>query len=212
MPVPSERRVVAPIAPPRGKHGDAPRAGGRRGKRQQILAEATRLFYRRGVRAVGVDTIAEETGVSKMTLYHHFRSKDELIVACLDAIDARYRRWLDDEVRASRTDPTERLLGIFDALKDWFADPEFRGCAFVNATVELADPAHPAREAVLAHKHRTRAWIADLATDAGLPDPDEVAHQIMLLMEGAIASAVVDGDPAAANLARSMAERLITPR
>lgn len=159
-------------------------------KRDLIVDEASRIFYARGVHAVGVDTLVEEIGVAKMTLYKHFRTKDELIVACLYRIDERYHGWI--EGRLAGIDPAGRVLGIFDALQDWFRSPDFRGCAFVNATVELADPDHPARAAVLDHKRRTRDWVTDLVTACGVDDPGFVARQIVQLMEGAISTALVE--------------------
>lgn len=178
-------------------------------KREAIVDKARSLFYTRGIRAVGVDTIVAESGVAKMTLYAHFKSKDELIVACLDSVDERYRRWLRREVAAGADDPAGQILGIFDALQEWFETPNFRGCAFVNATIELADPDHPARAAVVNHKQRTREWITELAVEARLHDPDAVGSQILLLMEGAIITALVDRDASAAGRAKSVAEHLV---
>ena len=164
-------------------------------------------MYTRGT-SVGVDTLVEEIGVAKMTLYRHFPRKEQLIVACLEGIDERYRRWL--ERNSAGLAGEERLLGIFDSLRSWFASDGFRGCAFVNATVELADPQHPAREAVLAHKRRLREWVAAIADDCDIADPPTIAAQLVQLMEGAISTAVVEDDPSAADLARQMATVIIS--
>ena len=177
----------------------------RPGKRETLLREARKLFYDRGIRAVGVDTVAAESGVSKMTLYSYFGSKDGLIVACLDSVDERYRLWVERRVAEGSITPADQILGIFDALKEWFEKPTFRGCVFVNATVELADPEHPARRPILNHKHRMREWIADLAAEAGLSEPAVVGAHVMLLMEGAIITALVDEDPSAADRAKEVA-------
>lgn len=179
----------------------------RESRRELIVEEASRIFYARGVRAVGVDTLVEEIGVAKMTLYKHFRGKDELIVACLRRIDERYRVWI--ESRLCGDDPVERILQIFDALHDWFASPEFRGCAFVNATIELANPDHPAREAVLDHKRHTRDWVSRLVAGCGVDDTGFVARQLVLLMEGAISTALVEHDPDAAGVARATARQVL---
>lgn len=176
-------------------------------KRDLIVDEASRIFYARGVRAVGVDALVDEIGVAKMTLYKHFRTKDELIVACLYRIDERYRGWI--EGRLTGADPAERVLGIFDSLREWFSSPDFRGCAFVNATVELADPMHPARVAVLEHKRRIRDWVTELVSACGVDDPGFVARQIVQLMEGAISTALVEDEPAAADIARATAALVI---
>lgn len=179
------------------------------GKREVLLREARRLFYDRGIRAVGVDTVAAQSGVSKMTLYSHFGSKDGLIVACLTSVDDRYRLWLQEQVNQGGSTAEEQILGIFDALKQWFAKPTFRGCAFVNATVELADPEHPAREPILNHKHQMREWISGLAAEANLRDPEVVGSHILMLMEGAIITALLDHDPAAADRGKDLATYVI---
>lgn len=179
---------------------------GRPNKRDEIIEKASRIIYERGT-SVGVDTLVEEMGVAKMTLYKHFSTKDALIVACLVRIDERYRNWL--ERNSDGLEGRERILGLFDSLRAWFESGNFRGCAFVNATVELADLDHPARAAVLAHKHRIRQWIADLARSSELSQPDVVAAQIVQLMEGAISTALVENDPSAAGVAREMADILL---
>lgn len=176
-------------------------------KRDMIVEEASRLFYQRGT-GLGVDTLIDEIGVAKMTLYKHFPTKDDLILACLRFVDARYR----DRLRSGLADDdpaAERVLGIFDSLRDWFATPSFRGCAFVNATVELADPQHPAHQAVLEHKTSTREWVAELVTECGVADPQFVARQIVQLMEGAITTAMLEQDPTAADVARASAAQVL---
>ena len=176
-------------------------------KRDLIVEEASRLFYQRGT-ALGVDTLIEEIGVAKMTLYKHFATKDELILACLRYVDARYRDRLRDGL-AVDSSPTERVLGIFDSLRRWFDTPSFRGCAFVNATVELADPEHPAHRAVLEHKTSTREWVAELLIECGVSDPQFVARQIVQLMEGAITTAMLEHDATAADVARASAAQVL---
>lgn len=159
-------------------------------------------MYARGT-SVGVDTLVEEIGVAKMTLYKHFPTKGQLIVACLEDIDQRYRTWLERNSEGLAGE--ERLLGVFTSLRSWFGTEAFRGCAFVNATVELADPDHPARDAVLAHKRRMREWVAAIAEESGFVDPEATAAQIVQLMEGAISTALIESDPRAADVARDMA-------
>jgi AcrR family transcriptional regulator len=177
--------------------------------RERILHAAARLFYRRGIRAVNVDTVAAEAGLTKVTLYRHLRSKDELVAACLHMLDDRFFSWFTREVAARSDDPTQRLLAVFDVLDHWFRRESFRGCAFINTTVELADPAHPAHRAVLAHKTRTRDYFHELAQAAGLPEPSELSDQWMLLSEGAIVTALVEDDRDAAKRARRAAATLL---
>lgn len=176
-------------------------------KRDLIVEEASRIFYQRGI-AIGVDTLVEEVGIAKMTLYKHFPTKTDLIVACLEYVDERYMARLRSGV-SDVMDPEEKVLAIFDGLKAWFSTPKFRGCAFVNATTELADPDHPARAAVLAHKIKTRAWIAELLDACNIADSELVARQIAQLMEGAIAMAHVEHDPLAADVAKTTVRQIL---
>ena len=176
--------------------------------RERILEAAARLFYQRGIRAVNVDTVAQEASLTKVTLYKYFRSKDSLVASCLHMLDDRFFSWFVHEVEGRSQDPGERLLAVFDVLDHWFQRESFRGCAFINATVELADPSHPAYEAVLSHKRRSRDYFHELAVAAGLDDPDDVSDQWMLLTEGAIVTALVEDDRNAAKRARRAAVRL----
>lgn len=168
----------------------------------RILNAAARLFYRRGIRAVSVDEVAAEASVTKVTVYKHYRAKDELLAACLHALDERFFSWFVHEVEASTDDPHERLLAVYDVLDRWFHRRDFRGCAFINATVELANPEHVARAAVLAHKTRCRDYFRELAQACGLPDAEGISDQWMLLTEGATITALVEGDLSAARKAR----------
>jgi AcrR family transcriptional regulator len=186
-----------------------PAAGAQDAARDRIVAVATRLFYARGIRAVGVDLVIAESGVAKTTLYKHFRSKDELIAECLHRLDDRYFRWFEQEVETRTSDPLGRLAALFDVLDDWFQRPDFRGCAFINASVELADRDHPAGAAIANHKRRSRDLIARLAREAGLEDPRTVSDHLMLLMEGAIITALVEDDWQAARRAGAAAARLL---
>lgn len=178
---------------------------------EHILDVASDLFYRRGIRAVGVDAIVARSGIAKMTLYQHFRSKEELILAFLRRRDERWRSWLRGAVEGRVAAPAQRLLAIFDALGEWFASPDFRGCAFINTAIEIADPGHPAHRAALEHKRQLQAFMADLAREAGAreEDADALSRRLMLLVEGAIVTALVGTDRAAAQEARKAAAVLI---
>jgi AcrR family transcriptional regulator len=179
------------------------------GTNVRILNSAARLFYRKGIRAVSVDEVADGASVTKVTVYKHFRGKAQLLAACLHALDGRFFSWFVREVEARSPDPAQRLLAVFDVLEAWFQRRDFRGCAFINATVELADASHPAHDAVLAHKTRCRRYFSELAEAAGLPDPDALSDQWMLLTEGATITALVEGDVAAARKARAGAEAML---
>jgi AcrR family transcriptional regulator len=175
----------------------------------RILNAAARLFYRRGIRAVSVDEVAAAASVTKVTVYKHYQAKDRLLAACLHALDERFFTWFVHEVENSTDDPHGRLLAVFDVLDQWFRRRDFRGCAFINATVELASPDHPAGEAVMAHKTRCRRYFRALAEAAGAEDPDAISDQWMLLTEGATITALVEGDRTAAHKARAGADAIL---
>lgn len=176
-------------------------------KRDLILKEASRLMYERGT-GLGVDTLVSEIGVAKMTLYKHFPTKTDLIVACLQHMDDCHRARLSGEIDWSSS-PRARLLSVFDSLREWFAMPSFRGCAFVNAAVELADTSPPVRNAVLEHKNAMRAWVVKLVEECGLPNTNFVASQIAQLMEGATTTALLERDPAVADIAQATALQVL---
>ena len=168
---------------------------------ERVLAAADKLFYSRGIRAVGVDTVAAEAGVSKRTLYNHFPSKDALIAAYLTA---RFKHLAPSDAPAR-----EQILGYFDRLERMFADGSFRGCPYVNAVTELGDPRHAAARIAVQFKEQRRAWYRALLERLGVKDPDALATQLQILAEGALASALVRGDPAIARSARAAAEVLL---
>lgn len=175
----------------------------------RILNAAARLFYRKGIRAVSVDQVAAEASVTKVTVYKHYRTKDELLARCLHALDERFFGWFVGEVESRADDPYGRLLAVFDVIDVWFRRRDFRGCAFINATVELADATHPAYEAVMAHKTRCRRYFRALAEEAGLDDPEAISDQWMLLTEGATITALVEGDLNAGRRARVGASAIL---
>ena len=168
---------------------------------QRILETTDKLFYGKGIRAVGVDTIAAEIGISKRTLYNYYPSKDALIVAYLS------RRVQPAE--ASGLAPLEQILGVFDRLERSFARSGFRGCPFVNAVAELGEPRHAANQIAVAFKEQRRTWFRELLIRLDAADPDRLATQLMLLVDGAIAAALVRGDPKMAGAAKEAARVLL---
>ncbi len=168
---------------------------------ERILRAADRLFYLQGIRAVGVDAVAAEAGVSKRTLYNHYATKDDLIAAYLVA---RFRH-----IAPSDAPARDQILGYFDYLERAFANPAYRGCPYVNAVCELSDPKHPAAGIALQFKQQRREWIRALLERLGAADTESLATQIQLLVEGAVACTLVRGDPALARAARAAAEVLI---
>ena len=156
--------------------------------RERILATVARLFYERGYQAVGVDTIVAEAGVAKMTLYRHFPSKDDLIVAYLERADEGFWRWMEEAV-AGAPDARARLVEAFVALQAQVLRPTCVGCPFQGSAAEFPTPDHPAHDVAAAHKERVRSWFEELATQAGLVDSRTLADQLLLLMDGAWAAA-----------------------
>lgn len=177
--------------------------------RERILDTATRLFYYQGIPATGIDNVIASAGVAKMSLYRHFGSKEQLIVECLERLDVRYHDWFVAQIEDREGDPVSKLLSVFDVLDEWFASDHFRGCAFINATVELANPEHPARVPAMRHKERNREYVEQLARGAGIADSTGLSKQLMLLVEGAIVTALVQDDLAAAANAKAAATALV---
>ena len=168
---------------------------------ERILKTADRLFYLRGIRAVGVDTIAAEIGISKRTLYNHFPSKDALISAYLAR---RFR-----QVPPSDNPPAEQILGTFDSLERRFGAKDFRGCPFVNAVAELGPEDRAVRKIAIAFKESRRVWFRDLLLQLGVADAEGLATQLQLLVDGAIATDLVRKDPSVALAAKDAARVLL---
>jgi len=167
----------------------------------RILETADRLFYLQGIRAVGVDTIAAEIGISKRTLYNHFPSKNELIAAYLAG---RFK-----QVPPSDKPPVEQILGTFDRLERGFAAKGFRGCPFVNAVAELGAEDRSVKKIAIAFKESRRIWFRDLLMQLEVADANGLATQLQLLVDGAIATDLVRNDPSAARAAKDAARVLL---
>ena len=172
----------------------------RKSTTERILETADRLFYGQGT-SIGVDTLAAEAGVSKRTLYNHYPSKDALIVAYLQR---RLRL-----IPTNDKPPAEQILDDFDRLERAFAAEGFRGCAFVNAVAELKDPRHAANQVALQFKELRRAWFRSLLMRGGAADPEGLSLQLLLLVDGAIAAALVRKDPTVARAAKAAARVLL---
>jgi AcrR family transcriptional regulator len=169
--------------------------------KERILVTADRLFYLQGIRAIGVDTIAAEIGISKRTLYNHFPSKDALISAYLT------RRFV--KARPSDKSPLDQILGTFDSLERRFAAKDFRGCPFVNAVAELGPQDRAVKKIAVAFKESRRLWFRDLLNELGAGDAEGLATQLTLLVDGAISQDLVRDDPAMARAAKQAARVLL---
>ena len=157
--------------------------------RDRVLDTATSLFYREGVRAVGVDLVVERSGVAKTSLYRHFATKDDLVVAFLEREDADYWRDWDGvtaKVQAkAKDDPEAELQAHIRWIARHIAEPEYRGCPFLNVATEFPTPTHPARTVATRHKIEMHRRLAELAKKMGIPKPAELADQLALLFDGA---------------------------
>jgi AcrR family transcriptional regulator len=174
---------------------------------RRILEVASALFYRHGIHAIGVDTIAAESGVTKRTLYDRFGSKDELVAAYLRARDERWRARVVAAVEAE-TDPVRRALAPFAVLEGWVDDAS-RGCAFVNAFAELDRTDHPGRPVIDDEKRWLRELFARELGSAGVADPDGLALQLLVVHEGALVTHAVAAEPTAPRAASAIARQLV---
>ena len=174
--------------------------------RERLLAAANELFYTEGVHTVGIDRVIEQAGVAKASLYNTFGSKEELVHAYLEGRHASVAARITESI-ARYDNPRDRLLGVFDAQGELFAEPGFRGCAFASASAE--SPGDLVAQAADAYRGWVRGLLTDLARAAGVPDPERLGRQLHLLYDGASQSARMDHDPSAATAARAAAETLL---
>jgi AcrR family transcriptional regulator len=176
--------------------------------RERILDAAYELFSRRGIRDVGVDEVIERAGVAKATLYRHFPSKDDLVIAFLERREERWTlAWVEAEAKRLGSTPEDQLLAIFGLFDEWFHRDDFEACSFINVLLEMG-PAHRVGQASVRHLASIRSVVGRLAEEAALRDPESFAHSWHILMKGSIVSAA-EGDTEAAQRARLMARLLI---
>jgi AcrR family transcriptional regulator len=164
--------------------------------RERIIAAASKLFYGEGIGRVSMDAVAQKAGVTKRTLYYHFRSKDDLVTAYLYGRDqpnlSLFRRWFDE----TEGGLADKVRGIFIHLAASARHPKWRGCGFLRTTAELAHmPGHPAIKVGAAHKKRFESWIRGMIEGEGVRDGLPLARQIMLLLDGSFAVTLLHRDP-----------------
>lgn len=177
--------------------------------RVKVLDAADALFYGRGLQSVGMTDIRDQSGVSLKRLYQYFPSKDELVAAYLTRRDQQWRSGLRDFINSRSSDPRERILAIFDSLEEWFNDPCFRGCAYINAFGEWGAVRPAIARITMEHKRALRGLVMDLLEDAGVDDPEVTARRLMILIDGAMTSAALHDSPNVARQARDMAVALL---
>jgi AcrR family transcriptional regulator len=177
--------------------------------RDRILSSAYELFARHGVRGVGVDEVIKRAKVAKATLYRHFASKDDLVLAFLQQREQLWTKdWVEAEARRRAETPEEQLLAIFDLFDEWFQREDFEGCSFINVLLEMNDRTSPIGGASAVYLANIRSIIRSLADEASLRDPDQFAHSWHILMKGSIVAAG-EGDRSAAKRAQAMGRLLI---
>lgn len=183
-------------------------------RRDHLVDTAMKLFCKQGFRATGIDAVLAESGVAKKTLYNHFRSKDELIIATLQKRDADFMNFARDGVsrlagRQSGDPRMARILALFDALQEWASGDNFNGCTFINASAEFPRREDPIHVACMNHKKLVIQFIEELISELQLPDSHQVAKQIALLIEGAIVTAHTTCDPSGVALAKHTTRQLL---
>ena len=186
-----------------GMPAKSPSRIGRPPVRERLLTVADRLFYAEGIHAVGIDRVLAEAGVAKASLYQHFASKDDLVVAYLQVRIDKGQDYLDRQMASVDGTPADQIVSFFEILGSWMAGPAFRGCPFINAAAEFPQADHPVHGAVVEHRLRTRSRFRVLAADLAIDDPDSLADSFMLLYDGALVAADLDSglDPGRAVVA-----------
>lgn len=177
--------------------------------RERLVSTACRLFYAEGFRAVGIDRVIAEAGIAKATLYSHFPSKDDLIVAVLRYRDETFNAFFDERMARHTKRTGNRLRALFAAIKDWFESSDFRGCAFINAAVELADSNHPGMAEVRGHKARFHEMVAGIVAEEIGRTNRMVVSGVNLIIEGAIVMAQMTGQTTVADSAYEAAVALV---
>ncbi|KAB0495074.1 TetR/AcrR family transcriptional regulator [Pseudomonas vancouverensis] len=176
--------------------------------RDVILDVTEKLIYKIGIAATGMDLLVKTAGVSRKSIYRYFTNKDDLVLAALQRRDERWMHWYRSEVGNAET-PAGRLLNLFTVLKSWFESEGFRGCAFINTSGETGDPHDPVRLLAKEHKRKLLEYVRELCVEHGVQDPDTLASQLLILIDGAITVALVMGDHQAADNAQQIARTLL---
>jgi len=183
--------------------------GSEESPRSRILAVTTDLFYREGIRAVGIDRLIREAGVAKATFYAHFPSKNDLILTYLSAWSDAWCTWFFEAVDEASPSAAGRLQSVLDVLETLFDDPDYRGDAFAKALSEMSPTMPGLRQICLDHKDRIVDFLGRLADGAGVARPDEFARELLMVIDGAMAMAAREGTPAAAGVGRRVVQALL---
>lgn len=181
----------------------------RQSKRDELVRKALKVYYKNGFHATGMDLLVAETGISKTSMYKHFRTKEDLILAVLRLRDENFRNWLFRRMDELADTAEQRLLAVFDALEEWFDERGFKGCMFIKASAEYQEKEDPIHAQSVEHKRLIFEHIKAICDAAGAADPEKLACQLLLLKEGAIVMAVLGHGCDAARDAKAAARCLI---
>lgn len=176
--------------------------------REKILKTAEQLIYQNGIHAMGMDLLVKTSGVARKSIYHHFANKEDVASAALTERDERWMHWFRTESDKGET-PQERILNMFTALKSWFESDGFRGCAFINTAGEVGDPDDPIRQIAKMHKQKLLDYALEVCGQLDVKEPEILAKQLLILLDGAITTSYVMGDGSAADNARDMAKMML---
>lgn len=176
--------------------------------REKILTTAEQLIYQNGIHAMGMDLLVKTSGVARKSIYRHFSNKEDVASAALNGRDERWMQWFRTESDKGET-PQDRILNMFTVLKSWFESEGFRGCAFINTAGEVGDPDDPVRQIAKIHKQKLLDYALELSGQLNTGHAEELARQLLILMEGAITVTYVMGDRDAADNARDVAKVLL---
>ncbi|WP_058961193.1 TetR/AcrR family transcriptional regulator [Type-E symbiont of Plautia stali] len=176
--------------------------------RDKILKTAEELIYQNGIHAMGMDLLVKTSGVARKSIYRHFANKEDVASAALTERDERWMQWFRTESDKGKT-PQERILNMFTVLKSWFESDGFRGCAFINTAGEVGDPEDPVRQIAKMHKQKLLDYALELAEQLNVEHPDDLARQLLILLEGAITMSYVMGDGGAADNAQDIAKLML---
>ncbi|ROR15453.1 TetR/AcrR family transcriptional regulator [Erwinia sp. JUb26] len=176
--------------------------------RDKILKTAEQLIYQNGIHAMGMDLLVKTSGVARKSIYRHFANKEDVASAALTERDERWMQWFRTESDKGAT-PQERVLNMFTVLKSWFESDGFRGCAFINTAGEVGDPEDPVRQIAKMHKQKLLDYTLELSRQLNVENPEALAKQLLILLEGAITMSYVMGDWSAADNAREIAKLML---
>jgi AcrR family transcriptional regulator len=178
-------------------------------KKEELIDKALEVFYREGFHATGMDRLVAVTGISKTSMYKHFKTKEDLILATLERRHKYLMTLIIDRTDERADTPAARLIASFDSLKDWIAGGRFQSCMFIKASSEFQDPSHPIHKISADHKRTLQDYFVAQAKAANARNPEQLGHQLMLLQEGAIVTAHMQGGSEAADDAKAAAEVLV---